>query len=191
MTLDVKRVTTIVLGQGEHVVEEDKNGRNYLTIKCPVNIVGSRDVLDISNIVVVGGFKMHENIHGHVHVEHLTIRHKKRSGVDGSSSCTLNDLMIDQCGGYGVFARGSSTITRCYNIKISKCQWSGVFAQSDATIILDGSETLISNNGLDGWSDHYGLAVYGSSKIQIVPPLTKESISKGNKGGGLGGKKWC
>ena len=91
-------VTTIVLGPGDHVVE----GGSYLSInKCPVNIVGSRDVLDKSKIVVVGGFRITAN---GVHVEHLTIRHKKWHGVVGKSSCTLTDLMIDQCGQYGVKA---------------------------------------------------------------------------------------
>jgi hypothetical protein len=128
------RVTTIVFGQGEHVVEDDEDGYNYLHIKCPVNIVGSRDVLDKSNVVVVGGFKMHENIHGNVHVEHLTIRGSKYHGVAGSSSFTLNDLMIDQCEECGVWAYGS-TLSRCTNIKISNCQYSGVCAVKGATII--------------------------------------------------------
>ena len=68
-------VTTIVLGPGDHVVKDGK-----LNIKCPVNIVGSRDVLDKSKIVVVGGFQIYAN---GAHVEHLTIRHKK--GLDRKS----------------------------------------------------------------------------------------------------------
>merc|ERR1719181_2576417 len=62
-------LTTIVLGPGDHVVK----GGGYLNIKCPVKIVGSRDVLDKSKIVVVGVFNITAN---GVHVEHLTIRHK-------------------------------------------------------------------------------------------------------------------
>jgi hypothetical protein len=184
-------VTTIVLGQGEHVVEEDKNGYNRLYIKCPVNIVGSPDVLDKSNIVVVGGLwiqgKNASNIHGNVHVEHLTIRGLKNNGVRAYSSFTLNDLMIDQCGYTGVWAMGSSTLARCTNIKVNKCQYSGVLADEGATIILEGTETLIGNNCLKEWARSYGLKVYlVSSKIQIVSPLTKESISKGNGGVGIG-----
>jgi hypothetical protein len=192
-------VTTIVLGQGEHVVEEytDKEGDSsdedgdssdehvyhYLEIKCPLNIIGSPKVLDKSDIVVVGGFFIGENIHSNVHVEHLTIRHKEGSGVLGYSSFTLNDLMIDQCGQYGVYVYG--TLLRSNNISISKCQRSGVFAWGGATSILEGSETLIYNNCLNGSTSEYGLRVIGSSsKIQIVSPLTKESISKGNLGGG-------
>ena len=179
-------VTTIVLGPGDHVVEEytDEYGDtvNYLNIKCPVNIVGSRDVLDKSKIVVVGGFKITAN---GAHVEHLTIRHKKGYGVDGYSSCTLTDLMIDQCGGYGVFAYGSDAVLNCTNIMVSKSIYSGVLAYEGGTIILRGNRTLITDNCLDGNSYDYGLDVYGpSSKIKIVKPLTKEAISKGNKGGG-------
>ena len=72
-------LTTIVLGQGEHSVDGC-----YLEIKCPVNIVGSPDVLDKSTIIVQGGFCITAN---GVHVEHLTIRGSQYShGVVGSSS---------------------------------------------------------------------------------------------------------
>ena len=86
-------LTTIVLGQGEHSVDGGRLG-----IKCPVNIVGSPDVLDKSTIIVQGGIYIYENINGTVHVEHLTIRGSKDSGVYGWSSFTLNDLIIEQCG---------------------------------------------------------------------------------------------
>jgi hypothetical protein len=184
-------VTTIMLGQGEYVVAESTatlgGKNNYLNIKCPVNIVGSPHVLDKSNIVVVGGFQIGDvfaNVPGNVHVEHLTIRNKKGCGVKGYSSFTLNDLMIDQCRYPGVFASGS-TFARCFNISVSKSQYSGVYASEGASIILQGRDTSIYGNCLYGISDDFGLYVRGSSsKIQIVSPLTKESISKGNKGGG-------
>jgi len=62
---------------------------------------------------------------------------------------------------------------------------SGVWAGWGASIILEGRETSIYENCSGGESHYYGLAVYhSSSKIQIVSPLTKESISKRNGGGG-------
>jgi ankyrin repeat protein/uncharacterized protein YoxC len=168
-----------VLGPGDHVVKRSEDDKNYLHIKCPVNIVGSPKVLDKSKIVVVGGFYITAN---GAHVEHLTIRHKKGYGVYGKSSCTLTDLMIDQCV-YGVFADGSDVVLNCTNIMVSKSIYSGVVAYDGGTIILRGNRTLITDNCLDGDSWHYGLDVSGpSSKIQIVSPLT--AISKGNKGGG-------
>ncbi len=65
-------------------------------------------------------------------------------------------------------------------------------AYEGGTIILRGNGTLITDNCLNGHSSSYGLLVYGpSSKIQIVKPLTKEAISKGNKGGGnWGAGQW-
>jgi hypothetical protein len=179
-------LTTIVLGQREHSVD---GGR--LDIKCPVNIVGSPDVLDKSTIIVQGGIDIRSNIYGTVHVEHLTIRGSKKWGVDGYSSFTLNDLIIEQCGGCGVYAGGSSTIGRCCNVVISKCQEAGVCAGRGASIILEGRETSIYENCSGGNDYYYGLVVSGtSSKIQIVSPLTKESISKRNGGGGDWGAGW-
>jgi hypothetical protein len=61
-----------------------------------------------------------------------------------------------------------------------------IYNDNGGTIILRGNGTLITGNCLYGSSHSYGLhvLVYGSSsKIQIVSPLTKESISKGSKGG--------
>ena len=38
--------------------------KNHLTIQCSLNIVGSPDVLDKSNIIVVGGFTIDRFING-------------------------------------------------------------------------------------------------------------------------------
>jgi hypothetical protein len=96
------RVTAIVLGQGFQVVEEstdeDCHSVNFLIIQCPVNIVGSRDVLNKSTIIVMSVFDV--NGYGNVHVEHLTMRQSKDCGVFGWSSVTLNDRIIEQCGGF-------------------------------------------------------------------------------------------
>jgi ankyrin repeat protein len=174
-------LTTIVLGSGDHVVEENEDGQNYLNIESPVNIVGSPKVLDKSKIVVVGGFWITAN---GAHVEHLTIRHKNGIGVRGYSSCTLTDLMIVQCRDCGVYASGSDAVLNCTNITVSKCKYSGVWAQWGGTIILRGNRTLITDNCILESIYHYGLNVCEpSSKIQIVKPLTKEAISKGNKEG--------
>ena len=72
-------LTTIVLGHGEHIEE----GR-YVTLKCPVHILGSNDVLDHSNIIVVGGFAVHRNVLGTYY--NITIRQSKEHGVRGYSS---------------------------------------------------------------------------------------------------------
>jgi len=176
---------TIVLRPGQHLVEKstDEYGFkvNYLNIECPVNIVGSPKVLDKRKIVVVGGFKITAN---GVHVEHLTICGSKYNGVYAWSSCTLADLMITDCGDFGVFANDSGAVLNCLNIIVSKCQKSGAVAYEEGRIIFRGKRTLITDNCLSGNSVFHGLTVFGThSKIQIVKPLTKEAISKGNKGG--------
>jgi hypothetical protein len=77
----------------------------------------------------------------------------------------------------------------CTNIMVSKCIYSGVHAWDGGTIILRGNRTLITDNCVASLS--YGLRVSGSSsKIKIVKPLTKEAISKGNKGGKNWGAKY-
>jgi hypothetical protein len=84
-------LTTIVLGHDEHIEE----GR-YVSLKCPVHILGSNDVLDHCNIIVVGGFTVHRNVLGTYY--NITIRQSKRHGVRGySSSFTLNGIITEQC----------------------------------------------------------------------------------------------
>ena len=193
-------LTTIVLDEGEHIVDEYEDDYydkvNYLHIKCPVHIRGSLDALDKSKIIVVGGFWIERNVNGTVHLENLTIRQSTGCGVYGKSSFTLNDISIEQCGFSGVRASGPSVVGRCTNIIVRQCGESGVVAHDEissilhpfldgASIILDGTETSIHDNCTKGESNNYGLNVYGSSsKIQINLPLTKDSISKRNGGGG-------
>jgi len=71
----------------------------------------------------------------------------------------------------------------------SKIYISSILQESSYdTIILKGRETLIYRYGncLSERGYDYGLRVFvgSSSKIQIVSPSTKESISKGNRGRG-------
>ena len=55
----------------------------------------------------------------------------------------------------------------------------------DGLITMNGSGTSIHNNVTGGHRDTYGLHTYDSfSSIHLVSPLTKESISINNGGGG-------
>ena len=71
------------------------------------------------------------------------------------------------------------------DIVVNGCGGSGLVAQY-GTIKVSGNNTKIENNCKDGNSSSYGLNAFhkSSSKIQIVLPLTKESISINNGGGG-------
>ena len=93
----VKRVqgddclTTIVLGEGEHVVAlyQDKHGRNSNTLVFPaaMHIVGDPGVAK-EKVVVLGGIWFNEGIQGNCHLQHLTLRQAKKGGVLGDSSFT-------------------------------------------------------------------------------------------------------
>ena len=170
-------LTTIIVGKGEHQINGD-----YLEIVFAMNIVGDPAVSK-SEIVVVGGIKFEKRIPGNCHLQHLTLRQAKRNGVFGWSSFTMKDVLVEQCG-YGVVAYGT-VVGRCTNVEVRQCGWTGVCAADGASITLTGAKTTVHHNCTKGDSDDYGLAVSGSSSsIQLVSPLTKETVSIYNGGGG-------
>jgi hypothetical protein len=176
------RLTTIVLGKGKHQIDG-----TYLMISSAMNIVGDPGVPK-SEIVVVGGIKFRVGIQGNSHLQHLTLRQAKWIGVRGSSSFTMDDVLVDQCGGEGVLAGGTGVVGRCTNVEVRQCGGSGVRTDYGASITLIGAKTTVHHNCTKGKSYHYGLAVYNSSfwgtTIQLVSPLTKEQVSFANGGGG-------
>jgi hypothetical protein len=137
-------------------------------------------------IVVVGGIQFRTGGQGNCHLQHLTLRQAKRYGVLGQSSFTMDDVLVEQCGYDGVYARGTGGVCRCTNVEVWQCGWSGVAAGSGGSITLIGAKTTVHHNCTKGDSIRYGLKVYGSSSstIQLVSPLTKEQVSLDNGGGG-------
>jgi hypothetical protein len=109
-----------------------------VTLKCHVHILGSNDVVDHCNIIVVGGFAVHRNVLGTYY--NITIRQSKGHGVRAySSSFTLNGIIIEQCDCSGVVAYASSTLARCANILVRRqCGESGMGAGKGGSIILEG-----------------------------------------------------
>ena len=181
------QLTTIVVGKGKHKID-GKYG-DYLMITSAMNIVGDPGVAK-QEIVVVGGIQFmpgQENSH----LEHLTLRQAKRHGVYGQSSFTMDDVLVEQCSGSGVFADGKGGVGRCTNVEVRQCVANGVYAESGASITLIGAKTEVHHNCTKGRSGDYGLTVYGSSSatIQLVSPLTKEQVSLDNGGGGNWGAK--
>jgi hypothetical protein len=166
---------TIMLLKGTHV-----SILAVLRIKCPIKIVGAPNV-PTGDIIVKCGFRILCN---GVHMEHLTIRSESNGLLSISHSFTLNDLIIEECAGYGVIP-GPLACATCSDITIRKCEKSGVLAFPHSLIILKG-KTSVYENCLGGSRRYYGLDTWGypSSKIQIVKPLSKETIFKGNMGGG-------
>ena len=106
------RITTIVLGEGNHVVEifqEWGTDSNYLDINSAMQIVGRPDVPK-EKIVVMGGIFFKKGIPGNCHLQHLTLRQAMLSGVCGLSSFTMDDVLVEQCNGHGVFACGTGGV---------------------------------------------------------------------------------
>ena len=170
-------LTPIVVGQGEHQIGE------YLKISSATNIVGDPRVAK-EKIVVVGGVLFIKGIHGNCHLQHLTLR-SKGSGVFGRSSFTMADVVVEQCGHYGVSAVGTGVVGRCTNLEVRQCGGSGVRARTGASITLIGAKTTVHHNCTKRDTHEYGLQVFGSpSTIQLVSPLTKEQVALENGGGG-------
>ena len=98
------RITTIVLGEGDHVVKvfKDHSGTdcNTLKINSAMHIVGRPDVPK-EMIVVMGRIEFKKGIQGNCHLQHLTLHPAKESGVVGNSSFTMNDVLVEQCDGCG------------------------------------------------------------------------------------------
>ena len=188
-----QRITTIVLGEGSHVVEVFKSkwgGKskwdcNHLKINSAMHIVGRPDVPK-EKIVVVGGIWFKKGIKEDCHLQHLTLQSKK-SGVFGGSSFTMEDVLVEQCGWHGVVAYGSTgAIGRCTNVEVRQCGYSGVCASNGASITLIGAKTTVHHNCTAGNRVTCGLTVRGSfsSTIQLISPLTKEHVAIDNGGSG-------
>ena len=168
-------LTTIVLGKGEHEIDGW-----YLKIWSAMNIVGDPRVPK-SEIVVMGGIEFEKGIPGNCHLQHLTLRQAKWDGVRGMSSFTMDDVLVEQCGQYGVSAGGTGVVGRCTNVEVRQCGHDGVLAGNGASITLIGAKTAVHHNCINGSSSAYGLQVCDSSStIQLVSPLTKEQASLNN-----------
>ena len=83
-------------------------------------------------------------------------------------------------------ADGTGGVGRCTNVEVRQCGNSGVCADGGGSITLIGSKTTVHDNCTKGFIDTYGLVVGSSpsSTIQLVSPLTKETVSINNGGGG-------
>ena len=67
------------------------------------------------------------------------------------------------------------------------CVYCGIISGENALIELEGDQTKVDGNGTSGDSD-YGLDTYDTSSIiHLLYPLTKESVSTNNHGGGNNG----
>jgi hypothetical protein len=174
------RITTIVLGKGEHHIDGF-----HVEIISAMSIVGRPEVHK-EMIVVLGGIEFKKGIQGNCHLQHMTLCQAKGSGVEGWSSFTMEDVLVEQCRYHGVLANAAGGVGRCTNVEVRQCGWSGVIAINGGSITLIGAKTTVHHNCTKGDGDEYGLQVSlsSASTIQLVSPLTKELVSVDNGGGG-------
>ena len=179
-----RHLNKIVVGKGEHQIDGD-----FLLITSATNIEGNPGVAR-KDIVIMGGIKFKKGIQGNCHLQHLTLRQAILHGVGGESSFTMEDVLVEQCEYYGVWAFGTGVVGRCTNVEVRQCGMSGVNARNGASITLIGAKTTVHHNCTSGDIDLYGLQVGSSSTIQLISPLTKEQVSLDNGGGGNWGAYW-
>ena len=113
------------------------------SIDFPITILGKGDK---TKVHVTGGFKIEEGVQGNVHIQNMTIRQSKACGVAGKSPFTLEDVIVEQCGQFGVYAYGTACVARCTNVEVRQCKMSGVSAGEGGSITLMGPKTTVHHN---------------------------------------------
>jgi len=115
----------------------------------------------------------------------MTVQTTKGDGVKGWYGMSFYCLRchFDHCSMNGIYAE--STHGRLTNCQVTRCTKSGIRSASKSTLSIDGKETMIANNVVGGSSYDYALeARFATSIIMVQLPLTKESVSVDNHGGG-------
>ena len=156
---------------------------NIVNINIPIFIIGeSRE-----HCVVMGGLEIKGKKEDDVNVSNLTLRDSKSHGIFGSrgASIHLDNVSVENSDGYGVQIRTPSKRNTMKNCNVSHSKLSGLDVRVGGLMTIDGNGTTIHHNCTDGFSWNYGLdANDSSSSIHLVSPLTIETISKNNGGGG-------
>ena len=175
----------VLVKEGTFHIPVTKDGQdvNYVTIGYPIMIIGAGQ----DKTIIHGGLKIQGkneekkrvNMHG------MTMKGSKRQGLHNENGLSFlcKDMTFTQCGQNGVEA--SNTKGRLINCVITQCGGSGILCVGNALIEVEGDQTKVHGNVTSGWGDEYGLSAYNtSSRIHLLFPLTKESVSTNNHGGG-------
>ena len=182
-------MTCLVLAKAKYTYSGET-----LTLPKPIKICGQgigETILDGFGLNITGITPSHRalSINGSVVIEDLSIQGGTLYGL-----CAYHgmDLIVRRCK-VEKFQRGGLNAENahisCEDVQVVGCTYSGVFAYNSGTVKLSGENTRIEGNacggGNGGRSFDYGLEAHdSSSKIQIVTPLTKDTISINNGGGG-------
>jgi hypothetical protein len=182
--------TIVFIQEGEHQVEgyqrepeeyeddEEDLHEQYLIIKFAMKIIGAgRD-----KTFIHGGFKIEgtKEEGKKAELSGMTMKESSGSGLYNNSGLSFlcTRMTFTQCGA-GVVA--GNTKGRLINCAITQCRNGGIGCNGNALIELEGSQTKVDGNGTRGDSYEYGLSAYNtSSRIHLLFPLTKESVSTNN-----------
>ena len=172
-----KIVKLIFIKEGIYDLEED------LLITCPISIHGAGQTNTIiqGKGIVIEGTKEGKK---RVNMKDMTMKGSSGDGLyaDDGLSFLCKDMTFTQCES-GVYAY--NTKGRLINCVITQCGWSGIVCQNRALIEVEGDQTKVDGNVASGHRTCYGLkTLYTSSIIHLLFPLTKDSVSTNNLGGG-------
>ena len=184
--LHKKTSLTILLSEGNF----DEGGEE-ISITYSVSILGASS----STTTIQGSFRIHNHQHDD-DAEHLKNHPEiivsfsdlmlkgdlgaNYCGVSASqgTSFTLNNLDIQQFH-YGVIVDGENTHGTMHNCLVSGNRASGVQCQNKGNLLCSGKKCLFSGNNTCGYG--HGMYVGENSWIDVVLPLTKETLSCGNR----------
>ena len=160
----------------------DKKSGEYVTIEYPIMIIGAgQDKTIIYGGVEIKGTKEEKK---RVSMRGMTMKGSSGEGLYAGNGLSFlcDSMTFTQCGGRGVEA--SNTKGRFVNCVITQCGLSGILCEGNVLIELEGDQTKVDGNGTRGIGSEYGLQTYTTlSKIHLLFPLTKESVSTNNHNG--------
>ena len=183
---EAKIVQLVVIKEGTFHIPATYNewgdDENYVTFEYPIMIIGAGQ----DKTTIHGGFQIKGTKEEKKRVDMQGMTMKGSSGYGLSAfdglSFLCKDMTFTQCR-YGVLAR--DTKGRLINCVITQCGYDGIFCDENALIELEGDQTKVDGNVTSGNSSCYLLYTYDtSSTIHLLIPLTKESVSTNNHGGG-------
>jgi hypothetical protein len=164
--------------------DEDGDDQNYVTIGYPIIMIGAgQDTTTIHGGFKIEGMKEEEK---EVSLQDMTMMGSSWNGLSTCNNSNGLSILCDsmtftQCGLFGVYV--NNTKGRLINCVITKCGASGIYCSQNVLVELKGSQTKVDGNVTSGNSYHQGLQTSSKSRIHLLFPLTKESVSTNNHSG--------
>jgi hypothetical protein len=161
--------------------QNNTNGKVYIDYPMKIIGAGQNKTILSSYAFYIGGKKEKGQ---RVVLQHLTLANGFSQNVlynNNGLSFLCYRMTITKGHTNGVYvynARG-----RFRNCVITECGGSGILCYENALVELEGNQTKVERNGTRGGG--FGLCTYfSSSRIHLLFPLTKESVSTNNGGNG-------